>query len=79
MAYTQGNNPLIGAETMPDFMIIGILFALLIAWKIRDDELRQEQAQIVVQERPSFRLVACDAQTHKLALYPIVRGAEIAV
>jgi hypothetical protein len=64
---------------MPDFMIIGILFALLIAWKIRDDELRQERAQLVVQERPSFRLVECDGQTQKLALYPIGSGAEIAI
>mgnify|MGYP003628806390 CR=1 FL=1 len=64
---------------MPDFMIIGILFALLIAWKIRDNELRLERAQLVACDSPRFRLVACDTQTSKLALYPIGRGAKVAV
>ena len=34
---------------MPDWMIIGVLFSLLIAWKIRDNELKREpQAEVAV-------------------------------
>jgi hypothetical protein len=31
---------------MPDFMIQGILLALMIAWKIRDNELREARPQL---------------------------------